>query len=297
MAHTILKSQSFLELMNKGFFEENGLLTEFGLIIVSFGITFAALSAMYYFSPYYTPLFFKGYKSMTKYERADWDTRYGNIIFSIFITYMAGRIVFIDPDFHESGDIPFHFRETRNSYISLGSALGYFLIDTIATVKYMMGGPAMVIHHICALGSIINALINREGHLYTLWMLLTEMTTPFIALRYMLEKMGYKQHVAYAINGVGILVGWVIARIINFVLFYHHFYTYRDQFTVLCGLSKAIVLTVPAFLFFLNIFWFTKIVRGALKLFIPSKPSTDAASEISITAKDMIQEDISDKDD
>lgn len=46
----------------------------------------------------------------------------------------------------------------------------------------------MAIHHVAALASVATAGLQQQGHNYTLAMLATEMTTPFVNLRWLLDK-------------------------------------------------------------------------------------------------------------
>jgi hypothetical protein len=52
-----------------------------------------------------------------------------------------------------------------------------------------MGGWEMVTHHIAAFLSVFVTVWYSEVHMYTLILLATECTTPFINFRWLLEKM------------------------------------------------------------------------------------------------------------
>jgi len=52
-----------------------------------------------------------------------------------------------------------------------------------------MGGMEMETHHIAAFLSVFVTVWYREVHMYTLILLATECTTPFINFRWLLEKM------------------------------------------------------------------------------------------------------------
>lgn len=52
-----------------------------------------------------------------------------------------------------------------------------------------MGGWEMVTHHLAASISVFVSAYYREAHPYTLALLSTECTTPFINFRWLLEKM------------------------------------------------------------------------------------------------------------
>lgn len=50
-----------------------------------------------------------------------------------------------------------------------------------------MGSAAIVVHHIVAALSLVAALMTGQGHGYTLLLLATELTTPFINARWQLD--------------------------------------------------------------------------------------------------------------
>ncbi len=108
---------------------------------------------------------------------------------------------------------------------------------------------------------------ENQGHIYMSAMLLTELTTPFMNLRWMLEKAGAKSSPAYLYNGIAILVLWALARVAIFMPYGMHVVQHWDTImTHIRPHAIAVTICVPAVLAVLNTFWFTKIVRGALKL-------------------------------
>lgn len=52
-----------------------------------------------------------------------------------------------------------------------------------------MGGVEMLAHHVAAFVSVAATLFCGEAHMYTLALLATEWTTPFINFRWLLEKL------------------------------------------------------------------------------------------------------------
>ena len=52
-----------------------------------------------------------------------------------------------------------------------------------------MGGPEMIVHHVAAFLSVGLASWTKQAHMYTLLLLSTEMTTPFINARWILDQM------------------------------------------------------------------------------------------------------------
>jgi hypothetical protein len=61
--------------------------------------------------------------------------------------------------------------------------------DTVMCVVWLqMGGMEMVLHHLGSLLAVTTALVTGNGHMHTIWMLVTEFTTPLINNRWWLEK-------------------------------------------------------------------------------------------------------------
>ena len=52
-----------------------------------------------------------------------------------------------------------------------------------------MGGPEMLTHHIAAFLSVALASFTGQAHLYTLLLLSTELTTPFVNGRWFIDQM------------------------------------------------------------------------------------------------------------
>jgi hypothetical protein len=65
--------------------------------------------------------------------------------------------------------------------------VGVTWIENRHGMCWQMGSLAMVMHHAVAAVSLVAALSSRQGHMYTLLLLATEMTTPFINARWHLD--------------------------------------------------------------------------------------------------------------
>eukprot|EP00775_Hariotina_reticulata_P002189 gene2189-2507_t len=124
----------------------------------------------------------------------------------------------------------------------------------------------MFVHHGVALLSLLVAAQVRCMHVYLMLVLLSELTTPFVNLRWWLDKAGLKHLKLYTVNGLMLLLVWGVARVVLFVPFYLH--VIQNWSTVRNIPLHALVLLVgvPLLLFGLNTLWFVKIVRGACKL-------------------------------
>ena len=67
-------------------------------------------------------------------------------------------------------------------------SIGYFLADVLLMKMTKLVSPPMMVHHAAGVGSLAAALLSGQCHLYGLLLLSTEVTTPFICMRWLLEK-------------------------------------------------------------------------------------------------------------
>ena len=96
--------------------------------------------------------------------------------------------------------------------------------------------------------------------------LISEMTTPEINMRWHLDISGLKRSNAYLINGVFIFFGWLMARILLFVYMFHHVYIHYSQVIQMHSVGYFLVFVVPCALSIMNLMWFGKIIKGLIKM-------------------------------
>jgi len=92
-------------------------------------------------------------------------------------------------------------------------------------------------------------------------------TTPFVNLRWLLDKAERRRSTLYAINGVCIFAGWVVARIILFLYLFWHLWAYRHTMATLSLTIRIVAPSIIVGLFALNLVWFERICRGVARLF------------------------------
>lgn len=108
----------------------------------------------------------------------------------------------------------------RNVIRPLALSLGYFAADTLTCVWYGIGNTPMLIHHVFCIAGVGAALLCGRGHLHACWMLVTEVTTPLVTLRWILDKSGMKRTSLYVVNGVTMAITWSIFRVALFPLYF-----------------------------------------------------------------------------
>lgn len=211
--------------------------------------------------------YFKGYTSLTKIQRIEWNNRGMSSAHAVFITIMSLYLVFFSDLYSDHGDGFVTLRSSNLSTFALGVSVGYFITDLamIFWLYPLIGGMEYVFHHLLSLCAISYAMLTGEGQLYTYMVLISEATTPGVNLRWFLDTGGMKRSNAYLINGVVMFFAWLVARILLFVYLFYHIYLHYDQIEQMHRFGYLLAFVVPAVLAVMNMMWFAKILKGLKK--------------------------------
>ncbi|XP_015949395.1 uncharacterized protein LOC107474271 isoform X2 [Arachis duranensis] len=219
-------------------------------------------------------LLFMRYGKLSDKQKIEWNNRGFSTVHAIFASvvsfYLLMRSDLFSDDSRE--ELIVHRSSTFSNSV-LGISVGYFLTDLAMILWYYpaLGGIEYILHHGLSLFSIIQALLSGQAQIYILMVLFTESTTPFVNLRWHLDVAGLKSSKLYIWNGVALFFGWLIARIILFIFFFLHMYNHFDEVKQIFPLGYYSVLTVPATLAMMNVYWFWKIARGMVKTLAKAK--------------------------
>lgn len=219
-------------------------------------------------------LYFDTYSTLTKVQRMEWNNRAVSTIHAIFIATLSLYFVFWSDLFtdHEHAGL-MTFRSSQLSTFALGVSVGYFVADLgmIFWLYPSLGGVEYIVHHSLAAIAVAYALFTGEGQLYTFMVLISEVTTPEINMRWYLDTAGLKKSTAYLINGVVIFFAWMVARILLFVYMFYHVRLHYNQVIKMHIIGFLLVFVVPSALAAMNLVWFGKILKG-LKKTLSKKP-------------------------
>lgn len=212
--------------------------------------------------------YFKGYKSLSKSTKIEWNNRGFSTFHAILVAAVSFYLLVLSDLFKEG--TPTDFVVHRKSLLSdflLGVSIGYFLTDIGMILWYFpaLGGIEYVFHHGFSLYAIILSLISGQAQYYILMVLFSEITTPFVNLRWYLDVYGQKSSMLYFFNGVTLFLGWLAARILLFIFFFVHMYLHFDQVRTMFPLGFYSILSVPPLIAVMNVFWFWKISKGLVK--------------------------------
>ncbi|RVW81854.1 hypothetical protein CK203_050841 [Vitis vinifera] len=120
---------------------------------------------------------------------------------------------------------PFCGWHLNNFNVGTGEvSVGYFLAD-IGMIFWLypsLGGIEYIVHHSLSAIAVAYAMMSGEGQLYTYMVLISEVTTPEINMRWYLDTAGMKRSSAYLINGIVIFFGWLAFMVLAITeLFYN----------------------------------------------------------------------------
>nr|GMD94782.1 transmembrane protein 56-B-like [Ipomoea batatas] len=227
-----------------------------------------ACKMVYDLSQLISTFYFRSYITLTKIQRTEWNNRAISTIHAIFISIMSLYFVFWSDLFSENYPAGLlTFRNSSMSTFTLGISIGYFIADLgmICWLYPALGGIEYVLHHALSGIAVAYSMFTGEGQLYTFMVLISELTTPEINMRWYLDTAGLKRSSAYVINGVVIFIAWLVARILLFVYMFYHVYVHYDEVMQMHPFGSLLVFVVPAILGVMNLVWFGKIVKGLKK--------------------------------
>eukprot|EP00249_Psilotum_nudum_P010192 c22392_g1_i2 orf=349-1155(-) len=216
-----------------------------------------------------SPVYSKSYRKLSKLQKIEWDNRGFSTFHAILVSVIGAKLLCFSDFF--SDDAPFGpviFRSTIFSQSMAGVSIGYFLSDLGMIVWFYpaLGGAEYVLHHLLSAASLALSLYSGHAQIYIYIVLFSEITTPFVNLRWYLSVSGLKNSKLYIINGVLLFFGWLMARVLLFVYLFFHIYLHYDQVREIFPLGFYALIIVSPSLTVMNLYWLYKIVRGMIRM-------------------------------
>lgn len=107
-----------------------------------------------------------------------------------------------------------------------------------------------------------------------------ELSTPFVNARWMLDKMGLRNSLVYKVNGLTMVAVFFAARIFPAQLYlFKVVYTHRHELDSVPQLLLRFVVFAWFCSLALNLYWFRKMLAGALKVFSAKSLTTDKKTQ------------------
>jgi len=194
----------------------------------------------------------------------DWDVRCTSILNAFSVFSIVSYCLFVQPDGLVWYDIK---QNSLLGTMAMQMCGGYFICDFIVVIicrNYYPGVSDYVIHHIVAISAFV--LADKESAL--VWFanvrLLSEFSTPFVNMRWMLLQVNLRQTVIYSVNRHMTFWAFLLFRILPIPIYwgacYYH-YGSKD-WNHLGWQAKVVAFLSGVALDFLNINWFLKLARG-----------------------------------
>jgi len=161
---------------------------------------------------------------------------------------------------------------------------GFFLQDLGNVIRrYKTAGPEMLLHAGVCCPIYIFASQKEMAHFFSSGFMLWELSTPFVHAREIMAQMKMGKTKAYAINGVLMIAVFFACRnVYGNVLLFQFWRKSREDIMGMNPdlrppgkrMSKATAYTIRTCgvaMSLLNGFWFSKMIQGAMKLFVGKK--------------------------
>lgn len=164
-------------------------------------------------------------------------------------------------------------------------SMGYFLYDgTLVLLHAMPGRTEMLLHHSLGLATQYAPIcVYHNFHAISCMGYIAELSTPFVCARWMLKEAGGGSGTRlYLLNGLAIVLSFFVFRVVGLLVCLYQVFVLvprhaSPSFSDLGPFGPHLVGTAALGFYALNLFWFYKIVAGALKLVAaPSEPKKGA---------------------
>ena len=152
-------------------------------------------------------------------------------------------------------------------HISFGYAIGDFIVCLFD--PFLRRDFATFAHHLFVITGLAPILYLRGELMYfPILQVISEASTPFVNLRFIVYETGKKDSFLYTFASLGMMVSFFLCRMVRMP--WHWYALYATVFSV-DGANLNVFIRVWVLLNFagfdvLNVYWFSKMVKGAARL-------------------------------
>jgi len=232
-------------------------------------VTFFASCVLYYISHFVSKLV-PAYNKLSYGDQAEWCSRVVSNIHA-FVATFAGLKMMASDVYDER---PFTaWSDEGGHYANI--LIGYFAYDVLLCLAHKQLRTFITfLHHFIGLSFYLVVCISHEGqYLTTLW-LASELTTPFVNLRWFLAIMKKSSTLMYTVNGILMTLGFLLWRvlIIPGLVIRAHYYSNSDFHQTVPYIRTLIPVAVSS-ITLLNAYWTYLMIKGIIK-FLQKGPKT-----------------------
>lgn len=205
-----------------------------------------------------------GYKQLSEPDKAEWRTRVLSNVHAVAV--VVGVLPALSSDSKLWDNHVSHFDE-RVSFWQ-GILVGYFIADLIVVIMLrdtISGFGGTVAHHVFSILAFGTVLNYKCIQFWACFFTLGEISTPFINQRWFMSKCSSFGKL-YVANGIAMVVVFGAVRVFHLpwsaYAFWNDLYAVEIQFGFLVRCCFALMLV---FNISINVWWFSLIVKGAIK--------------------------------
>lgn len=252
-------------------------------------VSFVFFSVLFYASLFatriYLAVFKKNNHSLKHSDLIQLVSRIVSSVHAIIATFLSVRVLIYNRDLRDNQLIYSSFETSLIGNI----VIGYMVFDFIAMLRYKeIFEWQFVVHHAVSVSAFYASSLYGVFAYIALFRLTSEASTLFVNLRWALLLFKMKDSKYYTWNGMLIIVTFTVFRILPMLPIWYSFFQLLKHplwpevhlgFKCLC-LGSSIPLDA------LNAFWYFKIMRMAIKMFLPSSSSSSSSSSLLVDKKD-----------
>jgi len=214
---------------------------------------------------------FKTYKTLNSSDAAYWDACVVSSLHAALISVYGFFLLFTTDIFSEG-----YQYTSPDVEAGINFMVGYLLSDAINCLQNRdwAGLNMTLLHHFAGSFCLGYLLVNSFGHGTAVLTFILEFTTPFVNQRWFLDTSGMKQTLFYQINGALMTILWFIIRIVLFGWSgYYYIYQMNSSLSILPLTHQSVVFGGFILGYWMQIVWFSKIMKGLLKMLKKPKES------------------------
>lgn len=165
------------------------------------------------------------------------------------------------------------YSKSRFGFFIMQFSFGYFMADCVGTLsdQELRKDRAMIAHHIVSIiGLFLGLYYQGKFMFFVVYRLITESSTPFVNLFVLLRILKKQNSKLFVVNSILMIISFFACRV--YPIWWHWkvtISTHLDpEVVILPILVRAWTIFTYVVFDALNVFWFYKMSKGALKYFI-----------------------------
>lgn len=235
-----------------------------GIVMISFSV---CLFLFYFVSPKFSSLVSSRYHQLPEAKRIDWDTRIGSNLHAVIVSVISLYCFMFDAETTSNPVV----NDAVFARVGVSITMGYISADfLIILLSYKhIGDLFTMTHHLMAIWAYYFVVVYGFLPYFANVRQLAEISTPFVNQRWFFDAIGYpRMSRSFVVNGYVMGASFFLCRIAIMPTYYYKCYSVwgSQEQRNLGALISFYWISTCTVLDAINLFWFTKIVRGAMKL-------------------------------